>query len=186
MNRWRLLLSNVYRFFYPIDIVTMYKRMGVKIGNNCNFQNEIIIDFSHNWLIEIGNNVTLAPRVHILAHDASTKIFLNYTKLGKVKIGDNIFIGAGAIILPGVEIGNNVIIGAGSIVTKSIPENSVFSGNPAKFICSLDDFLKKHKNNMIVSPIFDESFTQRQNVSEKKKIEMITRLTENNNIGYVD
>ncbi len=186
MNKFKLLFSKIYRFFYPIDLVTMYKKMGVKIGENCKFQFETVIDYSHYWLIEIGNNVTLAPRVHVLSHDASTKTHLNYTRIGKVKIGDNVFVGAGSIILPGVEIGNNSIVGSGSIVTKSIPANSVYSGNPAKFICTLEDFLKKHKTNMEVSPLFDESYTQRLNVSEEKKQEMINLLTENNNIGYVD
>jgi maltose O-acetyltransferase len=59
-------------------------------------------------------------------------MYLNYTKIGLVKIGDNVFIGAGSIILPNVKIGNNVIIGAGSIVTKDVPDNSLVAGNPAK------------------------------------------------------
>jgi maltose O-acetyltransferase len=163
----------------------MYRKMGVKIGEKCNFQNEVIIDYSHNWLIEIGNNVTLAPRVHILAHDASTKIFLNYTRLGKVKIGDNVFIGAGAIILPGVEIGNNVVIGAGSVVTKSIPSDTVFSGNPAKLICTLLDFLEKHQNSMKVNPVYDESYTLRGNITESRKKEMIKEIVDLNKTGYI-
>lgn len=65
--------------------------MGVKIGGNCKFQFEVVIDYSHYWLIEIGNDVTLAPRVHILAHDASTYNHFGYTKIGKVKIEDNVF-----------------------------------------------------------------------------------------------
>ena len=80
--------------------------------------------------------MTLAPRVHILAHDASSKGFLNYTLIAPVKIGSDCFIGAGSIILPGVTIGDNVIIGAGSVVTKSIPDNSIAVGNPARVISS--------------------------------------------------
>ncbi len=159
--------------------------MGVKIGENCNFQNEVIIDYSHNWLIEIGNNVTLAPRVHILAHDASTKIFLNYTRLGKIKIGNNVFVGAGAIILPGIEIGDNVVVGAGSIVTKSIPSDSVYSGNPAKLICRLEEFLEKHLKMMETNPVYDESYTQRGNLTEAKKNQMIEEIVKNNKSGYV-
>jgi maltose O-acetyltransferase len=185
MNKWRLLASKVYRFFYPIDLVTMYRRMGVKIGEKCHFQFDVIIDHSHYWLIEIGNNVTLAPRVHILSHDASTKLFLNYTRIGKVTIGNNVFIGANSIILPGVHIADNVIVGAGSVVSKSIPENSVYAGNPAKFICSLDDFLTKHKNQMGHCPVYDESFTLRQQVSEEQKVQMLTELTESRNTGYI-
>jgi maltose O-acetyltransferase len=185
MNKWWLLFSKIYRFFYPIDSITMYKRMGVKIGENCNFQNEVIIDYSHNWLIEIGSNVTLAPRVHILAHDASTKIFLNYTRLGKIKIGNNVFVGAGAIILPGIEIGDNVVIGAGSIVTKSIPSDSVYSGNPAKLICRLEEFLEKHRKMMENNPVYDESYTLRGNLTQAKKIQMIEEIVKNNKSGYV-
>ena len=79
---------------------------GLKLGKDCNIQFETIIDWSHCWSIEIGDRVTLAPRVHILAHDASTKRPLGYTALGRVKIGNDVFVGAGTIILPGVEIGD--------------------------------------------------------------------------------
>jgi maltose O-acetyltransferase len=185
MLKFKFLFSNIFRFFFPLDIVTMYKRMGVKIGKNCNFQNEVIIDHSHNWLVEIGDNVILAPRVHILAHDASTKIFLNYTRIGKIKIGNNVFIGAGTIILPGIEIGNNVVIGAGSIVTKSIPSDSVYSGNPAKLICSLEEFLEKHRKLMKTNPMYDESYTLRGNLTQAKKIQMIEEIVHLNKTGYV-
>ena len=84
-----------------IDFGTLIKR-GLKVGTNFSMQKECIIDDSHCSLITIGNNVTLAPRVHILAHDSSTKMFLGYTKIGKVTIEDKVFIGkelAGKIII---------------------------------------------------------------------------------------
>lgn len=56
---------------------------GLKIGKDCHVMGECIIDPGHCWLIEIGDRVTLAPRVHILAHDASTKRPLGYTALGR-------------------------------------------------------------------------------------------------------
>ena len=101
---------------------------GLKIGKNHNIQDQVIFDWSHCWLIEIGDNVTIAPRVYILCHDASTKNTLGYTKIGRVRIGNNVFIGANTTILPGVTIGDNVIIGANGVVTKDIPENSVAIG----------------------------------------------------------
>ena len=55
-----------------------------------------------------------------------------------IHIGQNVWIGAGAIILPGVTIGDNSVIAAGSVVTKDVPENSVFGGNPAKFMKYID------------------------------------------------
>lgn len=105
--------------------------MGMQVGKNFKRLNGVILDPGHCWLIEIGNNVTMAPRVHVLCHDASTKAFLNYTKIGRVSIGDNVFFGAESIVLPGVTIDSNVVIGANSTITRYIPENSVAVGSPA-------------------------------------------------------
>ena len=63
------------------------------------------LDPSHCWLIEIGDNVTFGPHVQVLAHDASMHNVLGYTKIGRVRIGNNVFIGAGSIVLPNVQIG---------------------------------------------------------------------------------
>lgn len=159
-------------------------KMGMKVGKNFGRLNGVILDPSHCWLIEIGDNVTLAPRVHILCHDASTKQFLNYTKIGKVKIGDNVFVGAESVVLPNVKIGNNVIIGANSTVTKDIPDNVVAAGSPAKVICSLEEYLERHKKNMKEVPVYGEDYTLRGNLTEDKKTQMIQELDDK--IGYVD
>jgi maltose O-acetyltransferase len=103
--------------------IKKFKKRGLIIGSNFKIMGGCIIDPSHCWHIKIGDNVVLAPRVHILAHDASTDVFLKYTKVSNVTIGNNVFIGAGTIILPGVIIGDNSVIGAGSVVSKSITEN---------------------------------------------------------------
>ena len=155
------------------DRLTLLKRNGLKVGDNFKMQCECLIDESHCWHIEIGNNVTLAPRVHILAHDASTKVHFNYTKLRNVKIGDNVFVGAGAIIMPGVKIGDNAIIGAGSVVTKDIPAKVVAAGNPAKVVCTLDEYIAVEKGRMNAENCFNESYTLRQNVDDKKKQQMV-------------
>lgn len=68
---------------------------GLAIGKNAAIMGEVILDPGHCWLIEIGDNVTIAPRVHILAHDASTRREHGYAKIGRVTIGNNVFIGAG-------------------------------------------------------------------------------------------
>ena len=131
----------------PQHIDKLYKR-GLKTGKNFCRMNGVIIDASHCYHITIGDNVTLAPRVHVLAHDASTWQFLGKTRAANVVIGNEAFVGAGSIILPGVTIGNRVVIGAGSVVTKDIPDNSVAVGNPAKVISSLDAYLEKEKAKM--------------------------------------
>ncbi len=79
----------------------------MKIGSNVQILHDTILDPSRAFLIEIGNNVTFAPRCHLLTHDASMNIFQKKTRIGKVKIKDNCFIGAGTIILPNVTIGPN-------------------------------------------------------------------------------
>lgn len=158
--------------------------MGMTVGKNFKRLNGVILDPGHCWLIEIGDNVTMAPRVHILCHDASTKQFLDYTKIGRVTIGDNVFIGAESVVLPGVTIGNNVIIGANSTVTHDIPENSVAVGSPARVICSLDEYLAKERVRMETAPCYGEDYTLRQNVSMEKRLQQKEELT--GKIGYID
>lgn len=150
------------------------KRRGLKVGKNFKMIGHSIIDSSHCFHIEIGDNVTLAPRVHILAHDASTKLYTGYTKIANVKIGNNVFIGAGSVVLMGVAIGDNVIIGAGSIVSKDIPSDSVAVGNPARVVCTLAEYLEKEKAMMNTDNMFSEEYTLRnKNFSEKHRNELI-------------
>ena len=157
-----------------VQSIEKLKKRGLKVGERVTIMDEVIIDPSHCWHIEIGNNVILAPRVHLLAHDASTKLFLNHTRVANVKIGNEVFIGAGAIILPGVTIGNNVIVGAGSVVTKDIPSDSVAVGIPAKVISSLEAYIAKQKFKMNDNNTFDSSFTLRnKNLTGEHKRKMI-------------
>ena len=158
--------------------------MGMKVGKNFGRLGGVILDPSHCWLIEIGDNVTMAPRVHILCHDASTKTFLNYTKIGRVTIGDNVFIGAESVVLPGVTIGSNVVIGANSTVTHDVPDNSVVVGSPARVICTLDEYLEKERKRMATAPCYGEEYTLRRNVSMDKRIEQKAALE--GKIGYID
>ena len=158
--------------------------MGMQVGTNFKRLHGVILDPGHCWLIEIGNNVTIAPRVHILCHDASTKHFLNYTKIGRVTIGSNVFIGAESVVLPGVTIGDNVVIGANSTVIHDIPSNSVAVGSPARVISSLDAYLEKEKARMANSPSYGEEYTLRQNVPMEKRMEQKKALT--GKIGYID
>lgn len=160
--------------------------LGLKIGKNFRRNEDCIIDRSHCWLISIGDNVTLAPRVHILAHDASMWKELGYAKIGYVEIGDNVFIGAGTIVLPGVKIGNDVVIGAGSVVVHDVQNNSVVAGNPAKLIMRYDEFIEKHRKCMMKSKCYDASFTLRNShITNQQKMEMLSELKKNK-IAYVE
>lgn len=150
-------------------------KRGLTVGKNFSKRNNCQIDGSHAYMITIGDHVTLAGEVTILGHDASTKMFLGYTKIAPVVIGDHVFIGERAIILPGVKIGDNCIIGAGSVVTKDIPSGSVAAGNPAKVITTLDEYIDRQRAKMSELPVFGQEYVG--NISREKMDEIKERTT---------
>lgn len=156
---------------------------GLVVGTNFNAMEGVIIDPGHCWLIEIGDNVTLAPRVHILAHDASMKKHLGYARIGKVKIGSGCFIGAGSIILPNVTIDDNTIVGAGSVVTHSLIGGGVYVGNPCRKIHDYYEWLEETDNKIKKMPCYDESYKIGLISIEKKKT-MLSDL-ESSGIGFI-
>lgn len=114
----------------------------IKLGKNVfmNF-NCTILDVME---VKIGNNVLLGPNVHIYTatHPLDVKTRNSWLEFAKpVTIGNDVWIGGGAIINPGVTIGNGVIVGSGSIVTKDIPDDVMVAGNPARIIKKIDNSL---------------------------------------------
>ncbi len=112
------------------------------------------IDVQFPWMLEIGDEVRITKGVTILNHDYSWSVWKHMSGevvggVGKVTIGNNVFIGMNATILMNTEIGDNVIIGAGSIVSGKIDSNSVYAGNPAKRIISMDDYINKRRSRML-------------------------------------
>ena len=134
-------------------LIELLRERGASIGENVDILNSSV-DTGEAYLITIGNNVTIT-NASILTHDASTKKALGYTKTGEVRIGSDVFIGMGAIVLPDTRIGSKVIIGAGTVVAKNIPDNSVAVGNPCRVICSYDEYIEKNKKAMETYPCFD-------------------------------
>ncbi|HEY9654713.1 MAG TPA: sugar O-acetyltransferase, partial [Crinalium sp.] len=91
--------------------------------------------------VHIGNDVLCAPYVQIYTayHPTDPTVRLTGRELAApIRIGNNVWIGGGAIICPGVTIGDNTTIGAGSVVTKDIPANVVAVGNPCRVLRSVD------------------------------------------------
>lgn len=154
-----------------------FRKRGMIIGENCYIYSNKI-DYGHAFLIKIGNNVTISD-ARLLTHDGSTIRILGYSKCGRIEIGDNVFVGADAIIMPNVKIGSNVIVGAGAVVTKDIPENTVVVGNPAKIIMSYDEYVEKSKSLFKQSPVYSTHYASK---TEEEKLEMIEALK---NGGYL-
>lgn len=137
----RKIIENTFGKLFPI---TYARCIGVKIGKNCRLIN---VKYSTEpYLITLGDHVS-ATKVHFETHDGGVWCFRDqHPEIDIIKpitIGNNVYIGYGSVILPGVEIGNNVVIGACSLVTRNIPSNSVAAGIPAKVIKSLDDYYQK-------------------------------------------
>lgn len=85
--------------------------------------------------IYFGDNTIFAPGIKIISANHDKKDFSKHNKtIGPIIIGKNCWIGANAVILPGVQLGDNVIVGAGAVVSKSFPSNVVIGGVPAKII----------------------------------------------------
>ena len=148
-----------------------FRHYGMKIGDNCTICCNILT--SEPYLVAIGNNVTISAPVQLLTHDNSI-IKLSQGKVtdtfGAISIGDNCFIGANSVILPGVTLAENIVVAAGSIVTKSFFEsNIIIGGNPAKKITTWD--MSLGKNIKYAQNI--------KGLSVKKKREL---LTNSNNI----
>ena len=115
------------------------------IGENVGLVN-CTLDSLFPFLIEIGSDV-LITHATILAHDASPVVFGKNTRAGRVRILDRCFIGAGAVVLPGVTIGPNAIVGANTVVSRDVPPNTIVAGNPAKVIANVDEWLARKKLN---------------------------------------
>lgn len=123
--------------------VYYYRKRGIKIGHNFKMSPKAYIDLHKPEYIEIGDNVQITRWAMILCYDSSkdVEVFKKYLKecpYGRVKIGDNVYIGTQSIIMPGVTIGDNVIIGANSVVIHDIPPDRIVAGTPAREIRKLN------------------------------------------------
>ena len=131
------------RLFWSLE--KQAREAGVKMGSH----NLIASRFwsTEPYLIKIGSYCQLTEETHIYTHGGAIVArdkFPDFDVFGKVELGNRVYVGAGAMIMPGVTIGDNVLIAAGSVVTKSIPSNVVVAGNPAKFVCTLDEYIEKN------------------------------------------
>lgn len=162
-------MVNIFRniidlYWRKIAAPEQYARhLGVKMGNNCLIR-------TRNWsseayLVTIGNNVGITDGVSIHTHGGGRVLRAKYPDFdvfGKVVIEDWAYIGTNSQIMPGVTIGEGALVAAGSIVTKSVAPHTVVAGNPARYICTTDEYYEKNKK-------YDVK-TKRIGKEEKKRI----------------
>jgi maltose O-acetyltransferase len=128
-------------------------KRGLRLGRDV-YIGEVYFDYGFLWLISIGDESVLTNGVRIVAHDASTKHWTGYTRIGRVDIGRRVYIGVGSVVLPGVHIGDEAVVGAGSVVSRDVPARTVVVGNPAEPIATLEEFSAKHRERIAGRPCY--------------------------------
>lgn len=144
---WRILLFGFtfWERLYMKVYIKVCKMQGLKLGKEVKVFERVYFG-SEPFLIEIGDKTQIAGGTRFVNHGGTTKTlrrlegFEDVRIFGRIKIGKNCTIGSNCVIQQGVDMGDNCILGAGSVLTHSIPDNVVFSGNPARFICSTEQY----------------------------------------------
>jgi maltose O-acetyltransferase len=147
---------------------------GLKLGRDV-YLGAVHFDYGFLGLITIGDEAVVTDGVRIVAHDASIKHWIGYSRVGRVDIGRRVYVGVGAILLPGVTIGDDAIVGAGSVVTRDVQPKTVVAGNPAVQIATLDEFVARQRRRLEDRPRYPrEGFVGPESVS-RENIERMRR-----------
>lgn len=126
------------------------KRIGVNIGSNC-FVPDKDCWSSEPYLISVGDHCQITSGVRIFTHGGGNAVrchISDFDVFGKVKIGNWCYIGNNSLI---ITIGDQVLVASGSVVTKSVPSRVVVAGNPARIICTIDEYLARNNRYNIGS-----------------------------------
>lgn len=158
------------------------RKIGVKIGKGCFIS-------TRNWssepyLITIGNHVQLTHGVSLHTHGGGNAVrrhISDFDVFGKIEIKDGAYIGACSQIMPGVTVGENAIVAAGSVVTVSVPDNCVVGGVPARYICTVEEYIARNvqynihthgksaaEKKAILQSLPDEAFIQKSEIKITK------------------
>ncbi len=152
-----LKIEDILRAIRDKAYIEICKSRGLKVGKGVIFI-EAPKFGSEPYLIEIGDHTKITANCTFINHDGAMYVIRSMDKyadarnFGRIKIGQNCFIGNNCTILPGVEMGDNCILGAGSVLNSSTPSNSVYAGVPAKFICSIEEYGDKSLENNVIYP----------------------------------
>lgn len=143
-ERFRMKFANTY------TLAKIHQKKGVVMGDNCQVFGNVSFG-SEPYLVTLGNNVKITSGCSFITHDGGVEVLRNLGMLqnaevfGRIKLGNNVFVGNHCTFLPNVSVGDNVVIGTGSVVTKDIPSNSIAAGVPCKVIKTLEQYYEKCK-----------------------------------------
>jgi maltose O-acetyltransferase len=128
------------------------ERHGLRVGRDVYIDDFAVFDHGFLWLISIEDEAVISAGVRLVAHDGSTKHWTGFIRVGRVDIGRRAYVGAHAVILPGVRVGDGAIVGAGSVVRADVPAGAIVLGNPAVEVGGLEQFTAKHLAAMDARP----------------------------------
>lgn len=164
--------------------IEQLQERGLKLGANNIIHSPDCFDSLYPWLIEVGDNCMFSTEVKVLAHDSSTCFVTDYAKVGRVRIGSNVYLGFRTTVLCNVTIGDNVIVGANSLVNKDLASGGVYAGNPARYICSIEEYRGKQEALLEHAPKYEESWRYWANdASMEERFRMKDELS--NTCGYI-
>lgn len=160
----------------------LFIKANIKIGSGTRVLTRFSNFGSEPYLVEIGDNCLITSGVKFLTHDTSVEValrkyenqktlengYFDKTLFGKIIIRDNCFIGVNSIVLPGVTIGPNSIVAAGSVVTKDVLPDMVYGGNPARKICTIEEYYDKNKDKLTI--------INSSNNLHERKVEILSKL----------
>jgi maltose O-acetyltransferase len=145
---------------------------GIRVGAGVHVGDWTRLDWSHGRHIAIADGATLAPGVRILCHDASSFARTGATWVAPVRIGERAFIGAEAVILPGVEIGADAIVAAGAVVTMSVPAGAIVAGVPAREVGTVPELDARRREELARYPSFPSAEYERDDLPADRAREL--------------
>ena len=127
------------------DPVGFVRRIGVTVGTGCRIVAPSRATFgSEPFMITLGDHVAIAAEARFITHDGGLWVFRpkypDIDHVAPIVVHDNVMIGLGAVLMPGVEVGPNAVVAARAVVTRAVPPGTVVAGTPARVICTLDEY----------------------------------------------